>query len=115
MHELGIMESALGLVQRCAAERNARRVERVVLRIGTLSGVDPDSLRFAFEVVSRGTSAEGADLDIESVPATAYCKGCQEEFTATAADFVLRCPNCSVLCGDVRRGREIELSRLEFT
>jgi hydrogenase nickel incorporation protein HypB len=65
VHELGIMESAIEVVQRYAAEKHARRVERIVLRIGTLAGVDRDSLRFAFDVVSKGTAAEGATLDIE--------------------------------------------------
>lgn len=115
MHELGIMESALGLVQRYAAENHACRVERVVLRIGTLSGVDPESLRFAFDVVSRGTPAEGAELEIESVPAVAYCAGCQREFPGTDRGFIFACPNCGDLCGEIRRGREIELGRLEFS
>ncbi len=115
MHELGIMESALGLVQRYAVEKHARHVERVVLRIGTLSGVDPESLRFAFDVVSRGTTAEGAQLEIETVPASVYCQSCKSEFAGTDRGFIFKCPDCGDLCGDLRRGREIELSHLEFS
>ena len=115
MHELGMMESALALVQRFADEKHARRVERVVLRIGTLSGVDPESLRFAFDVVSRGTKAEGADFEIESVPAAVFCRSCQKEFAGLDRGFIFTCPICGDFCGDIRRGREIDLGRLEFS
>ena len=77
MHEVGIMESALALVARHAAGHGDRRVSRVVLRIGALAGVEIESLRFAFDVVSRGTVAEGADFEIEEVPVAVYCHGCQ--------------------------------------
>lgn len=115
MHELGMMESALALVQRYATEQHARRVERVVLRIGTLSGVDPESLRFAFDVVSRGTSAEGASFEIESIPAVVFCRACQKEFKGESGGYIFRCPTCGDFCGDLRTGREIELGRLEFS
>jgi hydrogenase nickel incorporation protein HypA/HybF len=115
MHELGIMESAISLVGQHAAGDPPRRVSRVVMTIGTLAGVEPDSLRFAFEVVSRGTAAEGATLDIEMVAAAAYCPGCQQEFTGEAGEFIFTCPTCGDLCGEIRRGREIELSRIEMS
>lgn len=113
MHEMGIMESALSLVQRHAAG-NHRRVSRVVLRIGALAGVELDSLRFAFDVVSRGTVAEGAVFEIESVPVTVFCQGCHQEFAGETDGFIFTCPTCGDLCGEIRRGRELELSRIEM-
>lgn len=115
MHELGIMESAISLVGQYAAGEPAYRVNRVVMRIGTLAGVEPDSLRFAFDVVARGTAAEGAALDIEVVAAAAYCPLCQQEFAAESGDFIFTCPTCGGLCGEIRRGRELELSRIEMS
>jgi hydrogenase nickel incorporation protein HypA/HybF len=114
MHEVGIMESALALVQRQVTAHQASRADRVVLRIGTLAGVEPESLRFAFDVVSRGTVAEGATLEIESVPAAAYCPTCQQEF-AVETGFIFICTGCGDLCGEIRRGRELELSRIEMS
>lgn len=114
MHEVGIIESALALVERHAAEHRARHVERVVLRVGALSGVEIDSLRFAFEAVAPRTIAAGALLDVEEVPAAIYCDACAREFTADGS-FIFQCPTCGALCGDVRRGRELELTRIEMT
>lgn len=115
MHELGIMESALALVQRHAAGQNARWVSRVVLRIGALAGVENESLRFAFDVVSRGTLAEGASFDIEPVPIVVYCGGCRTEFGSEDRNFIFTCPACGDLCGEIRHGRELELSRIEMS
>jgi len=115
MHEVGIMESALATVQRHAVENQAQRVERIVLRIGTLAGVELEALRFAFDVVSRGTVAEGAVLEIEAVPAAVYCPSCRQEFASEDGGFIYTCPGCGDLCGEIRRGRELELSRIEMS
>lgn len=114
MHEVGIMESALQIVLRHAAEQRAQRVDRVVLRIGSLAGVENQALFFAFDAVSRGTVAEGAELEIEPVTAAVYCPDCAREFEAGQGSFVFECPTCRALCGEVRRGRELELSRIEM-
>ncbi len=114
MHEVGIIESALAEVERHATEQRARRIERIVLRIGALSGVEIESLRFAFEAVAPNTIAAGAVLEIEEVPAAVYCHQCGREFAADKS-YIFTCPDCGSLCGDIRRGRELELSRIEMT
>jgi hydrogenase nickel incorporation protein HypA/HybF len=114
MHEVGIIESALALVERHAAEHHARRVDRVVLRVGALAGVELEALRFAFEAVAPQTVAAGATLEIEHVAAEIHCDGCGRDFTAEGS-FVFTCPHCQALCGNVRRGRELELSRIEMS
>lgn len=114
MHEVGIMESAMTLVLNHAAENRARKVHRVVLRIGALAGVEVECLRFAFDVVSRGTLAEDADFEIEIVPVAVFCQGCQDEFIQAEATYIFICPTCGDLCGEIRRGRELELSRIEM-
>jgi hydrogenase nickel incorporation protein HypA/HybF len=113
MHEVGIMESALDAVRREAAAHGATSVTRIVLRIGAISGVEPDALRFAFEAVSPDTLAAGARLEIETIPARAHCGACQREFVIEQG-FIFTCPNCGAFSGDVRSGRELELARLEF-
>lgn len=114
MHEVGIIESALGVIRREAQAHGAERVERVVMRIGAISGVEPDALRFAFEAVTPDSVAAGAVLEIELVPARAHCRACADEFTIESG-FIFECPRCRAISGDVRSGRELELARLEFT
>jgi len=114
MHEVGIMEATLAAVRREAAARSAAHVERITLRIGVLSGVEPEALRFAFAACTPGTIAEGAGLEIETVPAVAHCHTCDRDFAA-GRGFICRCPDCQNLSGYLRAGRELELRRIEFT
>jgi hydrogenase nickel incorporation protein HypA/HybF len=114
MHEVAIMESALEVVLRTARAQGAHTVHRIVLRIGTLSGVDPESLRFAFDVVTRNTPAAEAMLEIHTVPAAAHCAECNTEF-GVSTGFIFSCPRCSRFSGDIRRGRELELARIEMS
>ena len=114
MHEVGIIESALEVIRREARAHSATRVTRVVMRVGAISGVDIDALRFAFEACTSGSIAAGAELEIESIAARAHCKNCAADFTI-ASGFIFQCPRCAAFSGDVRSGRELELARLEFS
>ena len=74
----------------------------VRVAIGALRQVLPGSLRFHFEIVSRGTACEGALLDTLLVPARMRC-ACGEEWEL--ADVCFRCPRgggaeVTVVCGE---------------
>ena len=114
MHELSIASSALELVFEHARRENATRVQRVILCVGELSGVDLGALRFAFTVASTDTLAENAALEIEVVPALAHCAACDEDFAA-AGSFIFACPTCGELSSDVHQGLELDLARIEMT
>ena len=113
MHEVGLMESALQAALDCAARRGAGRIHRMTLRVGSLSGVVPEALAFAFAAVTAGTAAEGARLEIEEVQVVCRCPDCGREFAPP--DVVFECPGCGRLSGDVRQGRELELASLEVS
>ena len=114
MHELGIMSSAVDAALAEARSRGAVRVHRVVLRIGALSGVDPDALRFAFETVTQNTPAADSELEVNVVSARIRCEACASDFSPEDR-FIFSCPQCGGLSWDVREGREIELARVEFS
>jgi hydrogenase nickel incorporation protein HypA/HybF len=114
MHELGIAESALGVALEQARQAGATRVLRIVVRVGALSGVDPEALQFAFSAVLPGTAAEGAAVQIDAVPVVAYCPDCQRDFQPDAHLF-LECPTCGRVCRTIKQGRELDLMQLELT
>jgi len=109
MHEVAIMEEAVRLAAEAAG---TRRVRKLTLRVGALSGVVPDALRFAFDVVGRGTVVEGAGLEIKSMPAVCWCATCGKEFESR--DLMDECPRCHDVSGDLRRGRELEIAAVEL-
>ncbi len=93
MHELSITQSVVDTI---ADRLGDARVRRVRLEIGKLSGVVPDALRFCFELVTAGTTLEGAVLEIDEPDGEARCRSCG---TAFATAEVL--PLCACGSADV--------------
>lgn len=77
MHELSVTKSILRIVDEAAA---GNRVVLVRLRVGDLASIVDDSLEFYFKILSRGTLAEGARLELKRVRARASCGVCQNSF-----------------------------------
>ncbi|MDO9073547.1 MAG: hydrogenase maturation nickel metallochaperone HypA [Rubrivivax sp.] len=112
MHEMSLAESVREIVEETARANGARQVSVVRLEIGRLSQVEVDAMRFAFEVVQRGTVAEGARLEIVETDGTAWCMLC-------SAPVVMQrrgdpCPVCQsfqlqVTGGDRMRVMDIEI------
>ena len=114
MHEVGIMETAIEAVLSEARGHDATLVHSILLRVGALSGVEPDALRLAFDAAVKGTPAAGAELKIESVPARGRCPDCDLEFDVDS-DFIFTCPTCGRISGELVQGRELELARVEMS
>lgn len=113
MHEVGLMENTLAFALKRAADEGAQRIHRLTMRIGPLSGVVPEALEFAFEVLTRGTIAEGAMLEVEHVPIICFCSTCCLEFRPD--DLFCECPRCHAPGAEVHQGRELELASLEVS
>ncbi len=111
MHELSIALSLIELAEEEARKAGATHIEQVTVRIGALSGVVPDALRFAFDVATEGTMLEGATLNIDELPVRIFCATCQIEREVPPA-LILRCPVCEEFSGDIRQGKELELASL---
>jgi len=76
MHEMSLAAGVLDLVEQSAARKGFKRVTRLRLRVGTLSGVEVESLRFALGAIAPGTCLEGAVIDIDEPPGQAWCMKC---------------------------------------
>ena len=114
MHELSISRAIVETANRHAA---AGRVLSVRVAIGALRQVLPDSLRFYFEIVARGTACDGALLDTRLVPARMEC-ACGEAWELE--DVCFRCPCCggaevTVVCGDELCVESIEVEEERCT
>jgi hydrogenase nickel incorporation protein HypA/HybF len=108
MHELSIAQAVLDAVERHA---KGRRVTKVELELGHLRQVVPSALSFAFELITPGTLAEGAELELREVPAAGVCRSCEAE--TKLPDLPLRCERCGGFDLELTRGEELLIDSLE--
>jgi hydrogenase nickel incorporation protein HypA/HybF len=112
MHEFSIVEAVIGQVgEELAAAGQSGRVTRVELSIGRLSGVNCDSVRFAFEVLAPGTSVEGAEIVIQQPKAVCRCGACQ--CRQEIDELVIECPHCGSPEVTIEGGRDMILQSIE--
>jgi hydrogenase nickel incorporation protein HypA/HybF len=108
MHELGISRNIVAIVGEAA---RGRRVRRVTLEIGKLSGVVRDAVEFSFDLVAQGTPVAGAQLEIREIEGWARCSDCRAEFAV--ASFVAACACGSRHLAHVR-GEELNIKSIDL-
>lgn len=109
MHEMAITQSVVDAVCERAA---GRRVHRVRVEVGALCAVVPDAMEFCFSLVTEGTAADGAALDIDVRPGQAHCRECGADFAL--GDLILLCP-CGSADVEVRAGRDLRILSMEVS
>ena len=107
------MQQALEMAEQQLRLQGGQRIHRLAFRVGPLSGVQPDALRFAFDVIAQGSCADGAKIDIEEIPLRCWCSACTREFEPAGFAFV--CPGCAQVSHEVRSGRDFDLVSLEIS
>ncbi|MFZ8934537.1 MAG: hydrogenase maturation nickel metallochaperone HypA [Bacteriovoracaceae bacterium] len=109
MHELSIakaiVESGIEHIKK------GQKVISIHVKVGVLSGVVKEALEFAFPEVCRGTSFEGAQLEIEKVPLLLYCKSCHQ--LTHSEDIVILCQHCYDTEVEIQEGKEILIQKME--
>ncbi len=111
MHEMSLCERVMQVVEEHAQRQGFSSVKTVWLEIGELAGVEIASMRLCFEVITRGTLADSARLEIVELPGEAWCESCarsvrvQRRFDA--------CPDCGGYPLQVTGGDEMRIKELE--
>lgn len=111
MHEMSLCENIRDILEGQAQTGGFTRVNKVWLEVGPLSCVEPEALRFGFDVVMRGSVAEGATLDIATPRAMAQCPACHR--IAEVKQRFEACPDCGSPALQVTRGDEFRIIKLE--
>ena len=109
MHELSICTSLVSIVETHA---DGRPVERVLLDIGHLRQVIPETLAYSWEIVTADTPLAGSTLSINHIPAVIECRACGAATTIELPLF--RCP-CGSTDTELVAGRELMVRSLELT
>ena len=113
MHEMSLCEGMRQVIEEQARAHAVQRISRVRVEIGRFAGVETDALHFAFDVVMRGSVAEGAELVTLNLPGRALCYDCMKE--VEIADRLDPCPLCGggklmPQVGDEMRIKDLEVA-----
>lgn len=101
------MQNTLDLAIAQAKQNGAEKIDCLTLKIGELSGVIPEALKFAFDVLIEGTIAENAQLEIETIPVVCYCPHCDRNFQPET--YIFDCPQCQHISSNILQGQELNL------
>ncbi|MBI4964131.1 MAG: hydrogenase maturation nickel metallochaperone HypA [Desulfomonile tiedjei] len=104
MHEMAIVQSIMDILMQQAKMHRATKIVSVALEFGRLTAVQPDAVRFAFEVLSEGGIAQGTRLDITIVPVKVRCLDCSKE--SIMENYQPFCPACSSAAIQIIEGRD---------
>lgn len=96
MHEVGIANSILEAGHIETARRPGAKLIGIGVRVGVLSGVDIDALRFAFECITAETEDEHVVFTTEQCARVNRCEDCGHEFASPGASPFTDapCPRC---------------------
>ena len=110
MHELSLLENVREILENHAVSQNFTKVTKVTLEIGKLSSVEPDALRFGFDVVMKDSLADNAELIISELNGLGLCQHCglQVELE-TLYD---PCPHCGSPLVKITQGAEMKIKDL---
>lgn len=112
MHELSVTENLLEIALRHAQQAGAERIVRLNIVIGELSSIVDESVQFYWDIVSKDTIAEGAELHFERVDGTLRCLTCGHTFPLSQKDFV--CPECREARVVAAGGDDFRLDSIEI-
>ena len=113
MHELAVCQGLINEAERLALEHRAERIDRIVLSIGPLSGIEPELLKRAFDIARLDSVAKGAELEIETGPVVVECRSCGA--SGEVQVNCLLCPSCGDWQVNMTQGDELLLLRLEVS
>ena len=112
MHELAVCQSLIAQVEQTLQAHQPCNVERILVKIGPLSGIEADLLLNAFSIAKMGTLAEKAVLQIEHQDIMVHCTDCGQDFKVKINN--LSCPECGNWRTRLISGNEMLLQSIEL-
>lgn len=113
MHEMSLCEGMRRIIEEQAQAHKVARIAKVRVELGRFAGVEKEALTFAFDIVMRGSVAEGAELVMQDLPGRAMCYDCMRE--VEIENRLDPCPSCQggklmPIGGDEMRIKDLEVA-----
>ncbi len=111
MHELSIALGIVNIAKQEAEKAQVSEIKAIDLEIGSLSGVEVESLNFAWPMAVSGTVLENAEKRIHIIKARAKCAECGNDFELE--HYFDTCPECGSHFKVIYKGKELRVKSLE--
>jgi hydrogenase nickel incorporation protein HypA/HybF len=112
MHELSVTQSILNIALQHAQQANAKRIDTINIVMGELSTNVDDSVQFYWDLIAKGTMAEGAKLHFRRVPAQLECRTCKHKYHPQDGEFL--CPSCGSAGARIIAGEEFYVESIDI-
>ncbi len=111
MHEMSIAQNIIEIVTETLKEHPNARVEKVVVDVGVLTAVVPESLEFCYQAIIAETPLADSVIEIHTIPVRVKCRACNEE--SSLDSFIFVCPRCGSSELTELSGRELNIRHIE--
>jgi len=112
MHEYSVVQALINQCEEVAAKNNATIVNKVITKIGVMSGIDAHLLKMAFDTFKEDTLCSKAELVQNIQKLKLECKDCGNVFEVDEVRYY--CVKCESLSIKVLDGEDMYLMSLEM-
>ncbi len=112
MHEYPVAQKIIEIAEETAKKNSAVKIKRINIVVGELSGFIGESIQMYFDILARGTSAEGAIISVKSVRPRLKCTSCGLSFEMSGRSFM--CPSCGGGAVLTEAGREFYIESIDI-
>ena len=122
LHEFSAACSIVDTALEAAKSNNATKVNVVNIELGEFTFLIPEQLIFNFEIASKNTILEGADLRIKSIKGRLRCNDCGFEGVSEidpnlppqiAVFAPMKCPKCGGSSTQITGGKDFIITNIE--
>ncbi|TFG34217.1 hydrogenase maturation nickel metallochaperone HypA [Candidatus Thorarchaeota archaeon] len=122
MHEFSAACSIVDTASEAAKNNNAIKVNVVNIEVGEFTFLIPEQLIFNFEIASKDTIVEGAELRIKTVKGKLACSDCgfegeskvDPDLPPQIAVFApMKCPKCNSSATTITGGKDFIITNIE--
>ena len=112
MHEVGLAQSVIDIVEKTARDNGATKVTAVTLSVGEIANVDMESFMQAIRIGMRGTVMDAAHIQVTRPEGTGWCMACGK--TVPVHRIGVACPVCGTHQVTVTGGTDIRVADIEI-
>jgi hydrogenase nickel insertion protein HypA len=111
MHEGAVMQGVVKTILASVEQAGASHVHSVELELGVSGHFTEEAVRQYFQLLTQGTSIEGATLILSWLPATYQCLSCLHRFESIASPAT--CPLCSDVALEISHQDECSIRSID--